>query len=140
MGSVALVMMLVGPPDESNNGRMIADGQRSIHRLQHLGKRSSDLPRGRQPERIELLAKHGIDHPRYSTTARSRPLARRLIPGGVDATIELAGTAFYALRKVRSPAPPIIDYRARPSPRMIVGEQVTPIARNALFNHFISRR
>ena len=45
---------------------------------------------------------------------------------------------FYSLIKVHSPAPPLIALVGLLG--MVIGEQATPMALNAVFNHFISRR
>jgi NADPH:quinone reductase len=45
----------------------------------------------RQPERLQMLAERGVDHP-ILDTGEIAPRVRELVPGGVDATLELVGT------------------------------------------------
>lgn len=45
----------------------------------------------RQPERLAMLAERGVDHPVLDNGVIA-PRVRELVPGGVDATLELIGT------------------------------------------------
>jgi NADPH2:quinone reductase len=45
----------------------------------------------RQPDRLDALAAHGVDHPILDGGAVAEQV-RRIVPGGVDAALELVGT------------------------------------------------